>query len=459
MEMEILSLPNAKQIKTEAPQEESLLESGVKEGAKFLGKRALNVAQTALGTIGDTAKFVGDVVNFPLKLAGVGVSDEEMKTIRKNSSGLPTSQELKDITHEYLPWTKEEPGSYGEDAERFVELLTAFSLPGGVGKALGAIGEGAKATNVAKSALSGISSAAKNNIGKLVGAETAGWLTQELTGDKNSGDLVRMGTLVGLQLKGTRDLVRKQASEGYNTAKELAKGAERTHAHGFQNTVHEWLSDLNKGDKDAGFKVWAKSKIDQIHDTVKSGKFGVNDAVQWVQDIRDDLRKGKVPYKAQNYAYKIINELKDQVINPYKKVNTKFADIFDASEQAWSALHKESAFTNFIRENFVDKPWVSKIGGHLFGGALSAGLHKGGLAKAIPWVGGALAGRDAYRFVKLIKDSSIARNTFYNLIKQTTAGNVAAASKLAVRFDKEAAKYESEQDNNSEEITLEHLPK
>jgi len=457
MEIEIESLPKQiNKIPTKASNEEGLLE----QGAKFVGRLPFRAAETVLGAAGDAAKFAGDVVNFPLKLIGAGVTPQEQQIIRKNQMGLPTSEELKQKTHEALPWTQSEPGSFGEDAERVVELLTSFALPGGISKAAGTFSKGAKAGEIAKAGLSGLASESKKHLGKVFGAETAGWLTKELTGDENKADLVRMGTLVGLQLKGTRDLVRKEASNAYKEASNLAKGAERIHAHGLQNTVHNWLNDLKLG-KPTEAKKWAKENFDLLHNKVRKGNFGVNDAVQTVQDIRGELRDGLVPFRAQHYAYDIINELKDSVIKPYEKVNPAFKNTFNAAEQAWSALHKENKFTNFVREKLIDKPWVSKIGAHLFGSALVGAAHKSGLTKAVPYAGAALAGREAYRFIDLLKNSSIARNTFYNLVKQGAAGNVSAASKLASKFDEEAAKYESTHSiptEETEEIEIESMP-
>lgn len=456
------------------PEEESYLESGI----KTLGRLPFRAAETALGYPQDMANFVSGAVNAGLNYGGnaivgrpLGVPTEEFEKQKNEGLRLPTSSEIKEKTHELLPWTKSDPSSWSHKLERATEVLTALALPATVGKVLkgaGAAAEGASVLNAlpggaekasrAVRAAQSIGNAGKifaqeagKDLAKVVGSETAGWMAQQLGASEETQTHVRMGTLLLSQLFGGRQKVQKAASNAYNEAEILAEGAERVNATGFAQDVDKMLNKVVNRGTSTEAKSWLQPHLETLKAKVSGGSMAVNDAVEFVQNLRGHLRDGNVPYRAQPQVHQMIDLLKKNVIDPYGKVNKKFGEVFGVAEQAWSALYKGNMFSNFIQQHFSGKPWASKVAGALTHAGITGIAAKAG--QAIPALGITLTAHQSYRFLKLIKDSSIARDVYGKLIKASLAGNVSAASKMMQQFDKVAKNYEDKHPEDNEEKT------
>ena len=424
---------------------ENPLVSGVKEVAKTAARLPFRAAETIAGAPADLAQFASQVGNVIPSLFGAGVTPEEQEIIRnyqRESGALPTSAELKEKTHKALPFTKSEPGSFSEKAERATEVLTSLALPGFISKVGGAVKAGATGLELANIGKEAVKHGFKKDIKKVLGSEAAGWLSKQLGASEGQEAGVRMGTLVLSQLFGGRAKVQSAASEGYEEARNLAKDAERVNAKGFQKDIHGWLNRTKEGSQTSG-KEWVKNEANLLHEKLKDGKMGVNDAIQFTQDIRKKLRDGEVPREVRHYAYDMIDKLKGHVIDPYSKLNPKFGKTFSEANEAWAALNKENAFSNFVRENLYDKPFASKIVSGLLHGAGAGAAHLVSGA-AIPVGLGTFGAHQSYRFLDLLKRSAIARDVYGKLVKASLAGNVAAASKLATNLDQVALKYEEQ---------------
>ena len=422
----------------EQPQEEGFLESI----PKTAGRLALRAGETALGLPGDIASLGFGIPHY---LSGGETPSYGQVQEKIGHKLLPTSEQLKQGNIEEHPWAESPKNSWSESLERPVETLTSLALPGGFTKG------------------------AKLAAASVLGSEAVGWLSKQLGASEPAQEALRIGTLLTTQLAGGRAKVKELASSNYNKARELAEGAERVDAHGISNTVNSIGRKLKEG-KTTEAKEWAAKEIATLQNKLNNGgistgselstvgnkakrtTFGVNDAVQYVQDLKADLREGNVPFRAKHYANEIIDSLKNNVIDPYSKVNPEFGKSFNSANEAWSALYKEGKISNFMHEHLSGKPFASKlVNGLLHAGAYGAAHNIGGLASSAPIAGAGIAGMQAYRMIDLMKKSSIARSVYGDLMRASLAGNVATAAKSATKLDKIAHRYEESNPEPKEE--------
>lgn len=416
MEFEISSLPQQttnqpQQIKM--PEEETILQTGLRN----LGRVGLRAAETVVGAPGDIASLGLGIGNY---VSGGRIPTYEQIQEYTGSRLLPTSQQFKEENAEGAPWTAAQKGSWEETLDRGVETLTSLGLGGWAG---------------------GIKKAAA----AVIGSELVGYAAKEIGASEGQQDVARIGTLLLSTLGGGRSTVRQRASQGYTAAEELAKGAQVASPK-LSETVKKLGHYVESGSgKTADSKKWLSTHVQTLSDKLASGKIGVNDAIEFVRDIREDW--SKIPNRARPKAMEIINSIKKDVISPYASKNKEFAKVWYPAEEAWSALHGNTVIGDTLEKISQHKAFDSYIGKSLFGYGSYKAIEKAAhiAPKLVAPAAGVMAAREGYRLVNLLRKSELARDTYYNLLKSSMAGNVAAASKYATKFDKLALNFE---DNN-----------
>lgn len=319
----------------------------VYETGRHAARIGSRIAETIGGIPGDVSSLVQSGVLSGLeKLVGIK-SDESIREKLKKDR-LPTSGELKEISHKATKgFTKAQ-----DPTEEFIDEIaeTASSLLGPMKfrKALG-IGLG---STIAKKAL-------------------------EVTGlGEGVQDSAKLGTMFLMSLYNPGG-ASKFASLQYDKAKNLSKGAS-VKAMGLETSLKNLVDNL-----ETGVSTSSKNSVikpaKELLDKIKDGKISVQDLTSAKRDINSligepDTLKG---------AKKLLNSLGKQVdnaIKPYEKINPEFAKAYRPANEIFGAVAEGNKAQNFIYKTLGAKSFI---------GTLLAELALGQPQAILPTVGGA----------------------------------------------------------------------
>lgn len=398
-----------------------------------------NVGRVAARGAEALAGLPGDVLS-----AGLGAGSfitggriptyESLQEKFPNVPTLPTSSQLRETVTKGLTGQALEPQTEGEETfDTFVQDIATLALP-------------VKGRIPFKSALA-----------KSVAGNAASWLTKELGGSEAAQAGAKLGILTAAGLAGGRRALTKQMNESYKTAEELSKGA-AVSAKNLSQETKSLLEQVSKGHGTPA-KELVKGPLKSIEKHIKNGKISVTDAWEIKRDINDLIFNPETSKQARTLLRKAIAPV-NKVIAEFGAKSPEFKKNFSFAEDIFKGLNDRSVINKFLQKHVsvqgsMKNPLTKIL---LLGGS----YHFGGL----PGVGGAaaaiglgIAAREGVQAAEFIFKSPSARKYYADILRDSAAGNVAAAKRNIQKLDKIADQYDknlSRQDNG--EFEVEFIP-
>jgi len=394
---------------------------GILRGA---ARTVARVGETALGYAGDIAKGVQALSQNPADIA------------MNPTKYLPgtTAQQIREA-HE--PYTQEytKPRTGGEETfDSILEAATNILLPGGE---IGAAG------NLGKAALTA------GKIGKAVGTatagEAAGWTAEKLGYDKLGQAAAKFGTMTALNLVGGRQKLTEQMKQNYVQAEKIAEnGILRTPE--LRQDLKQFKTEIQKGGTSKAKSVVIKKADEILEQLNHSDQIKVDELLGFKRTINGIISDSNPEKKnARRLLFNLSGKVND-AIDQYARTNPEFDKIYNQAEDIWKGLNVQSPVTKALSKAAKPKSKTILAG---LGSALPAGLIYGGPAAvakgglyAIPAYGTLLGAREISKFVDLINKNPTAQKTYFNLMKNSLAGNARAATKDLHKLDQIALREE-----------------
>lgn len=274
--------------------------------------------------------------------------------------------------------------------------------------------------------IAGKATAATKALSKSFGANTANWLTRTYTGSEDLGNLVGMGTLIGLNMfPGT---FAKQASEKY------------------AQVENEIIKPAMAEGKTVNFNKFA-DRIDKVENSAKQFRIGspertaLDSTIHQVRQIVDN--KGKVsPEKlwnnarSQNGNYKHIPALARHEFSKIIKIQQDALEDFGKqyNPKAAAALKEGNAIWRTMNENMATrKSIMNQIPLRRMGVATLAWM--GGIPLPVI-IGGAAGTYAAQTLLQSLKNPAI-KSTLFQLAQAGAKNNIAAMNHLSTKLEKE----------------------
>lgn len=309
----------------------SALSSVARHGARTLAR----VGETALGLPGDVANLALSGANLAQR-PFTGQWSPEIAKIQESNPF--TSRKLREnitqpLEKNVLPEGYLTPQSKGEElADNFVSDLTSILAPTG---ALGLAGKGAKLT---KGALA--SAAATSGLGNL-----AGWATKKLGGSEQTGDLVKVGTMLGVSLAGVPRM-RDAASKLYDKVEQLIPESLNVSTEPLINVVGEAKKLIQPHASTRGGKALSDYLNDTLLNIAKEGEQklktileldkGFNKVVSQNPAIAYDVKKARDLVR-EAIDKTIKQSGRPDIVKSYRSAQTLYREASRASEaQDWA---------------------------------------------------------------------------------------------------------------------------
>ena len=306
--------------------------SGLYEVGRHAARIGSRIAETVGGIPGDVSSLIqSGVIAGMNKLTGHELSSEGHEEIRKQR--LPTSGELKEFSEEKSGGFTSPQNEFEKFGDEAAETLASLIGPMKFRKALGV----AAGASLAKQGV--------KTLGLGEGAQEA----------------AKLGTMLMISATNPRGAM-KYASEQYNKANQLAKGAS-IHVGKFTTNMESMLKDLSKGIPTAPKNVVIKT-IEDTLSKVKNNKMLVEDLTASKRDINTIMKDPALLTREKKLLKGIAKEV-DQAIVPYEKTNPAFAKAYRPANEIYGAVMQGTKAYDFIRKNLGGKSILGAVLGEV----------------------------------------------------------------------------------------------
>jgi len=296
--------------------------SGLYEVGRNAARIGSRIAETIGGIPGDVSSLIqSGVIAGMNKLTGHELSPEGHEEIRKQR--LPTSGELKEFSEEKSGGFTSPQNEFEKFGDEAAETLASLIGPMKFRKALGV----AAGASLAKQGV--------KTLGLGEGAQEA----------------AKLGTMLMISATNPRGAM-KYASEQYNKANQLAKGAS-IHVGKFTTNMESMLKDLSKGIPTAPKNVVIKT-IEDTLSKVKNNKMLVEDLTASKRDINTIMKDPALLTREKKLLKGIAKEV-DQAIVPYEKTNPAFAKAYRPANEIYGAVMQGTKAYDFITKHLGTK--------------------------------------------------------------------------------------------------------
>jgi hypothetical protein len=345
---------------------------------------------------------------------------------------MPTSSQVSELLKRQTEGTSLEkyvrPQSRGQEIAENIGELASLAYSGG---ATGLAGKSKEATKA---------------LAKAVGAETAGWLTENYTGSKIAGRIASNGFFLASSLfPGTfRQLSEKRAAE---FEKIIIEPAEKLgYKVDFDPHMKEWeriTKEVSKMPAESAERTVLEEALKQVG-SLADGK-GMVDPKALVNTSKIQSQQiANAPKEAQKLLSEIVHVQEQGLADMGRKINKSAANALGES----NSLARTAGINEATRQAIVNKIPMRQLG---LGTIL---YYTGGYPIAMAAAGLAYGGNTLLNAMK----NPAMRSAFGKTLKAGAAGNAAAINKSALQFDKAFKKEEPGLYNDIEKYRDKILP-
>jgi hypothetical protein len=214
--------------------------------------------------------------------------------------------------------------------------------------------------------------------------------------------------------------------------------------------LEKGLNDLEKSLTAGGKKpstVKSLEKLTEIKEEIKKGKIPLDRLIPFRKSINEVIDEiggfsSEVPFKYKPAAKYHLNEVKNEVIKSVeeysKKFNPEMAKKWKNANEASAAYFQSNRIANFLHKKIPYIP-KSKAVQALF--SYSPGVAVVGLSKFTPvGAAGAATGLTAYQAFKVlerVRRSPVLRKYYQNVLKEASAENIPGATRNLKALDQD----------------------
>lgn len=362
------------------------------------------IVETALGAPGDIASFFA------------GLFGKEQKI-------LPKSSDIRSLTEKASQGYLSPKTEFEKKIDELSSDITSMALPG----------------------------TGKYNIIRNIGIPVVGNLVKEGIKYSGAGEKAqaygKVGTMVVL------DLLSRRSGGVKEYIEQLWGEAEASVPKGVSiNAVNleKGLNDLEKSLTAGGKKpstVKSLEKLTEIKEEIKKGKIPLDRLIPFRKSINEVIDEiggfsSEVPFKYKPAAKYHLNEVKNEVIKSVeeysKKFNPEMAKKWKNANEASAAYFQSNRIANFLHKKIPYIP-KSKAVQALF--SYSPGVAVVGLSKFTPvGAAGAATGLTAYQAFKVlerVRRSPVLRKYYQNVLKEASAENIPGATRNLKALDQD----------------------
>lgn len=257
--------------------------------------------------------------------------------------------------------------------------------------------------------------------GIALGGDAAGWLTENATGSKTAGDVVRNGTYILSNLfPGTIDKLAKKAYNSFDNQviKKAEKLGKKMNIKGLEDRVWNLSKRVEQMSPGAA-KEWLINEFNILGNTLSRKAVNPQNYYTYLKEFNKRFRKA--PDQAKIYGAQLKNALHDQMYKFANQVTPGSAQLLKDADR----LYRTNAQIGQSAKNL--KQIIS--GNLLLGPAL---LFTGGYKKLLA----AGAGYQAARYLNaMLRDPSI-RASISQLARASAANNTVLMKRLLDNIDK-----------------------
>lgn len=400
------------------PEEKEDTALGMESLHRIPAQAAKGAGAFIAGGAGDIASLVHTYVANPLAklLGGQDVPYEESQI----GKILPTTEQHKKRLEEGIPYLKPK-----NKVEKFVsdvgEDTISLFLPG---KALEKVG--LRGTTALKS------------FATALGANAAGKIVEDLTGDPKKGAYTKMGTMILGSLI-NKPAINKEIGNLYNKADKLLPKNATVRTSRLEGEMKQLKNKILAGRQPTDLAASEKFVVDQadtILRQVQNGKANVGTLKASLRSLNENLQKAvyEAPSKGARVRAKSlatqINRSVNNTLKDYGRRNPEWWKLQKSANEAYGTVQQSNFISRFIENNISGSPVTH------------------GLAHALGAVGGAITGVLPYQGAKLlyrIYKSPALRTIYARVVASAAAENATIMNKEIKKLDKKMQTEEKEE--------------
>lgn len=388
-----------------------------KESVHRLPAQAVKgAASSIVGFPGDVASLANDYVAGPLSqlITGEKAIPYEQTGIGKL---LPTSHTFNKGLERDLPYLKPK-----NKVEEFVSDVTgdatSLFIP---------------SKGLTKAGLKG--STAIKSFATSVGANSAGELVSDITGDPQKGAYTKMGTMFLLSSI-NKPKVKEEIGKLYSKADELLPKNAMVNAGNLEKDLTSLQDKILKGRRAQDLAPSEKFVIDEADKILRQIDFGeanVDTLKASLRSLNENLLKAvyEAPDKGtRTRARKMATQINRSVNNTlaeYGKINPEWYEAHKGASQAFGTMAQSEFISNFIKNNLKDTPAL----GHL---VHALGISAGATGLAVPY--------QAAKILYRISKSPVLAKHYAKVVSSAAAEDAVLMKKEAEKLNDELKKEE-----------------
>lgn len=386
----------------------------------------LQAAVGAGAAIPGLAGNIGELLNVGAKPIAEAITGKEGSPYEETTLGkiLPTTKTHIKNLEESIPFLKPK-----NKAEQFVrdfstDAIELFS-PGKVFK-------------MGKYALSPLRS-----LGISLAANTGGEATEQFTGDKSKGEIVKRGLMLGLSLF-NRTSAKKITSDLYSQANQSLPQAAATSGNILTKGLDTLENKILQGRPVGNVAPTEKFVLDQINkfrQLIENGQVNMRALVAQKRSFNEDLQNNlfNIPNRgdrarAKELAKQITHSV-TETMKDYGKANGKWWQLQSSADKAHGAIAQSNFISRKLEQFMKGRPEALA---HIFGIGLPAGLSFASGPIAALSTGGYLATKLMTRVMR----SPVLRKHYAKVTGAAAAGNAKKIEKELDEFQDEINKHE-----------------